>query len=82
MISYCFYATLENGVLLCDIDGENKTGPLSGEGLGELSRKACLQPRGLPLPRACEKATNAVVLRVGEGSSFGVRLAHEREWGA
>lgn len=57
-----------------DIDGGSKIRPLTSGSLRKLSRKSCVQPRALPLPGATEKATDTVVLRVGVGLSFGVRL--------
>lgn len=62
------------------IDGGSKIRLLIGEILREPNRKACLQPRGLPLLRATEKARDVLVLRMGEGLSFELRLGSGREW--
>lgn len=62
------------------MDEGSKIRPLIGEILREPNRKGCLQPRGLPLLRASQKATDAVVLRMGEGLSFKLRLGSGKEW--
>lgn len=65
----------------CDIDGGSKIRPLISGSLGELSRKACVPPGALPLLGAAEKATDAVVLRVGAGLSSGVSLGQWEQGG-